>query len=262
MSLGVDAAREHARFDADAERLARAFWPGPLTLVLPVAPTCRVSLLARAGLDTLALRVPDHPVGPRADRGGRAAAGGALGQPLRPRQSDDRRPCPRRSRRPDRLDPRRRAFAAWPRIDHRRLSRGRADAAASGRASRRRRSRPRSGAGWPIRRSRRAARPTRRGNSPRIMRRTRRLRLGAVDDRRATRRRSISAACWPARRAARASIFRRPATSSRRRRICSPICGRSTHPARRAIAVAPIPARGLGAAINDRLRRAAAPRDG
>src|SRR5271165_2842245 len=56
--LGVEAAREHGRFDADAERLARAFWPGPLTLVLPVAATCRVSLLARAGLDTLALRAP------------------------------------------------------------------------------------------------------------------------------------------------------------------------------------------------------------
>ena len=60
--LGAEPAREHAAFDADAERLARAFWPGPLTLVLPVASTCRVSLLARAGLDTLALRAPDHPV--------------------------------------------------------------------------------------------------------------------------------------------------------------------------------------------------------
>ncbi len=59
---GVEAALEQARFDADAERLARAFWPGPLTLVLPVASTCRVSLLARAGLDSLALRAPDHPV--------------------------------------------------------------------------------------------------------------------------------------------------------------------------------------------------------
>ena len=59
---GMEAAREHARFDADAERLARAFWPGPLTLVLPAAPACRVSLLARAGLETIALRAPDHPV--------------------------------------------------------------------------------------------------------------------------------------------------------------------------------------------------------
>ena len=49
-------------FGPDAERLALAFWPGPLTLVLPVAPGCRVSLLARAGLDTLAVRAPAHPV--------------------------------------------------------------------------------------------------------------------------------------------------------------------------------------------------------
>ena len=51
-----------AIFDRDAELLARAFWPGPPTLVLPVAPACPVSLLARAGLDTLALRAPAHPV--------------------------------------------------------------------------------------------------------------------------------------------------------------------------------------------------------
>jgi len=58
--LSLEAAREHALFAPEAERLARAFWPGPLTLVLPVAPTCRISLLARAGLDTVALRVPSH----------------------------------------------------------------------------------------------------------------------------------------------------------------------------------------------------------
>ena len=52
------AAAREARLDATAERLAEAFWPGPLTLVAPVAGDCRISLLARAGLDTLALRVP------------------------------------------------------------------------------------------------------------------------------------------------------------------------------------------------------------
>jgi L-threonylcarbamoyladenylate synthase len=41
-----------------ARRLAAAFWPGPLTLVLPRIAGCRVSLLASAGLDTLAVRVP------------------------------------------------------------------------------------------------------------------------------------------------------------------------------------------------------------
>ncbi|MBU6499206.1 MAG: L-threonylcarbamoyladenylate synthase, partial [Rhodospirillales bacterium] len=40
--------------------LARAFWPGPLTLVLPRRVTCRVALLTGAGLDTLAVRVPAH----------------------------------------------------------------------------------------------------------------------------------------------------------------------------------------------------------
>ncbi len=41
-----------------AHRLAEAFWPGPLTLVLPRRVTCRVALLAGAGLDTLAIRIP------------------------------------------------------------------------------------------------------------------------------------------------------------------------------------------------------------
>jgi L-threonylcarbamoyladenylate synthase len=48
--------------DARARALAEAFWPGPLTLVLPRRPECRVDLLAGAGLDTLAVRVPAHPV--------------------------------------------------------------------------------------------------------------------------------------------------------------------------------------------------------
>jgi L-threonylcarbamoyladenylate synthase len=58
--LDMDAAREHAMFGSEAEKLARAFWPGPLTLVLPVASTCRISLLARAGLDTVAVRSPSN----------------------------------------------------------------------------------------------------------------------------------------------------------------------------------------------------------
>jgi L-threonylcarbamoyladenylate synthase len=49
-------------FPPAARRLAEAFWPGPLTLVLPRRADCPVSLLASAGLDTLAVRVPDHPL--------------------------------------------------------------------------------------------------------------------------------------------------------------------------------------------------------
>ncbi len=51
-----------ARFDPAAQRLAAAFWPGPLTLVLPKRADCPVAALATAGLDTIAVRVPGHPV--------------------------------------------------------------------------------------------------------------------------------------------------------------------------------------------------------
>jgi L-threonylcarbamoyladenylate synthase len=51
-----------ARFDDAAKRLARTFWPGPLTLVLPRTPVCPVGDLATAELDTIAVRVPDDPV--------------------------------------------------------------------------------------------------------------------------------------------------------------------------------------------------------
>ena len=51
-----------ARFDPAAERLAAAFWPGPLTLVLPKRADCPVADLATAGLDTIAVRVPSHPI--------------------------------------------------------------------------------------------------------------------------------------------------------------------------------------------------------
>jgi L-threonylcarbamoyladenylate synthase len=57
----VAAARRLAHFDAQALRLAE-LWPGPLTLVLPRASTCPVAELATAGLDTIAVRVPAHPV--------------------------------------------------------------------------------------------------------------------------------------------------------------------------------------------------------
>src|ERR1700716_2658113 len=58
----IAAARALGRFDHVAARLAAAFWPGPLTLVLPKLPGCPVAELATAGLDSIALRVPSHPV--------------------------------------------------------------------------------------------------------------------------------------------------------------------------------------------------------
>jgi L-threonylcarbamoyladenylate synthase len=56
------AARRLAQFDAEALKLAEAFWPGPLTLVLPKLRGCPVGQLATSGLDTIAVRVPNHPV--------------------------------------------------------------------------------------------------------------------------------------------------------------------------------------------------------
>jgi len=67
-------AERFARFDAAARAAAQRFWPGPLTLVLPRRPEGGVSLLACAGLDTVAVRVPAH-----------AAAGAllrAVGRPI------------------------------------------------------------------------------------------------------------------------------------------------------------------------------------
>ncbi len=58
----VAAARRIAIFNAQAEQLASQFWPGALTLVLPIRDDGAVCDLARAGLDTVALRVPAHPL--------------------------------------------------------------------------------------------------------------------------------------------------------------------------------------------------------
>ncbi len=60
--VDLAAARTLARFNADAEKLADKFWPGPLTLVLPKAQDCPVAELATAGLDSIAVRVPCHKV--------------------------------------------------------------------------------------------------------------------------------------------------------------------------------------------------------
>jgi len=58
----VDDALPLGDFSTEARRLAAHFWPGALTLVVPVSPASPVCELARAGLPSLAIRVPDHPV--------------------------------------------------------------------------------------------------------------------------------------------------------------------------------------------------------
>jgi len=59
---GLAEAEEYALVNATARRLAEAFWPGPLSLVLKRRTTSGIAELVSAGLDTLALRAPAHPV--------------------------------------------------------------------------------------------------------------------------------------------------------------------------------------------------------
>ena len=59
---GLAESEEYALLNATARRLAEAFWPGPLSLVLKRRSTCGIADLVSAGLDTLALRAPAHPV--------------------------------------------------------------------------------------------------------------------------------------------------------------------------------------------------------
>ncbi len=54
-----DMARRYVDFDPISQKLAEAFWPGPLTLILPMKPASGVHPLASAGLDTLGIRMPD-----------------------------------------------------------------------------------------------------------------------------------------------------------------------------------------------------------
>lgn len=57
----TNAAQRYVEWNEDAARLAAMFWPGPLTLVLPLRDGHGIAPLVAAGLDTLAVRVPAHP---------------------------------------------------------------------------------------------------------------------------------------------------------------------------------------------------------
>ena len=256
--LSIEAAREHGFFGADAETLARAFWPGPLTLVLPVASASRISLLARAGLDTVAIRAPSHETAralieaagvplaaPSANRSGRVspttAAHVAADLDGRVDFILDAGPCRHGLEstivaclgpRPQLLRPgaiTREAIESALRAPVEWASAARSVPNAPGQLA----------SHYAPKAELRLAAASVRGGRSRA-----RFRRRARGRRRARPARSF--AVRRPRRGGGASLF---LSSHARRR------GAST------IAVAPIPAHGLGAAINDRLRRAAAPRD-
>jgi L-threonylcarbamoyladenylate synthase len=60
--LDANEAKKLVQWNDTADKLARRFWPGPLTLVLPRTEASPIALLATAGLDTAAVRAPDHPM--------------------------------------------------------------------------------------------------------------------------------------------------------------------------------------------------------
>ena len=60
--LNLDTALKYGEFNQPALRLAQSFWPGPLTLVVPLRPGTNISQRVTAGLETIAIRVPNHPV--------------------------------------------------------------------------------------------------------------------------------------------------------------------------------------------------------
>ncbi len=123
--LDADEAKRYVQWSETADKLARRFWPGPLTLVLPRAPNSAIALLATAGLDTVAIRAPSHSVAQGLIRAAGRPIAGTLGQSQRRRQPDDGRARGNVARRSGEADPRRRTLRRRPRI--RRCSTSRLD---------------------------------------------------------------------------------------------------------------------------------------
>ena len=58
----IDTAKKYVQWNEAAQILVEKFWPGSLTLVLPRAENCKLSLLVSAGMDSVAIRMPAHPL--------------------------------------------------------------------------------------------------------------------------------------------------------------------------------------------------------
>ena len=122
----IAAARRIARFDAAGDRAGRGVLAGAADAgAAEDARTAPVADLATAGLDTVAIRVPAHPVAREILRAFGGAGGGAVGEPVGPRLADHGRACAERPCGADRSDRRWRAGRGRRRIHHRRLLRRR-----------------------------------------------------------------------------------------------------------------------------------------
>ncbi len=128
----VEQAAEFAEFSSIAHVLGEVFWPGALTLVLPRRPDCRLSLLVSAGLDTVALRVPSHPIATRliAEAGVPLAAPSA--NPSGRVSATSAEPCRRGAGRQDRSYLGRWSDASRHRINRDRVRRRKSGAATTG----------------------------------------------------------------------------------------------------------------------------------
>ena len=60
--FSIDQIKAFALWSSEAQVAADKFWPGPLTMVLPLLPESNISSLALAGLQTVAVRIPEHPI--------------------------------------------------------------------------------------------------------------------------------------------------------------------------------------------------------
>ena len=258
----LEAGMRLARFDARAIALARAFWPGPLTLVLPKTKDCTVADLATAGLDTIAIRVPAHPVAREILR----AFGGPVVAPsanLSGHVSPTTAAHVQSDLGANRSDRRRRRGRGRRRIHHRRLFR-RADAAAARRrAARRDRTRARPHAAAAARGCRQRYGPALAPGmlashyAPRTP-----VRLNADDIEAGEALLAFGPAAVPGIDAATAvmNLSARGDLNEAAANLFGYLRALDLSGAR-AIAVMPVPPHGLGEAINDRLRRAAMGRE-
>ena len=60
--FSIEQIQKFAMWSSEAQKVANKFWPGPLTMVLPLLPNSQISSLALAGLQTVAVRMPNHSI--------------------------------------------------------------------------------------------------------------------------------------------------------------------------------------------------------